>query len=239
MTDLSPSTPPLSDATLEARTQLVALGARYHRAGWLLGTSGNLSARVATPSGERVVVTASGRDKGHLGREDFVELDLDGVLVAAGDGRLRADPIATPEPGRCRPSAEASIHLALYRTRPAARVALHVHTVASTLAAADDAFPDAPATPRLTFGGLELIKGWDVWDEGAVAHLPVFPNWSQVPRIAADIEAFYRTHPDERVPALLIAAHGITAWGPDAFSANRHLEVAEFLCRVALARRGG
>lgn len=228
--------PPLSDTTRAIRAQLVALGARYHRAGWLLGTSGNLSGRVATASGERVVVTASGRDKGHLGLEDFVELDLDGALVAAGDGRLRADPVAPSGPERCRPSAEASIHLALYRTRSTARVALHVHTVASTLAVADDAFP-GPATPRLTFTGLELVKGWDLWEEGAVAHLPVFPNRPEVPAIAAEIEAFYRARPDERVPALLIASHGITAWGGDAFSANRHLEVTEFLCQVALARR--
>jgi len=229
--------PPLSDATREARAQLAALGARYHRAGWLFGTSGNLSARVATATGERIVVTASGRDKGHLGLEDFVELDLGGALIAAGDGRLRADPVAQPDGARCRPSAETSIHLALYRTRPTANVALHVHTVASTLALPDaDAPPAALRIPHLTFSGLELIKGWDLWDEGAVAHLPVFPNWPEVPRIAADVEAFYRAHPDARVPALLVAAHGITAWGPDAFSANRHLEVAEFLCQVALAR---
>lgn len=229
---------PLSDATRGARAQLVALGARYHRAGWLFGTSGNLSARVATAAGERIVVTASGRDKGHLGLEDFVELDPGGAVLAAGDGRLRADPVAQPDAARCRPSAETSIHLALYRTRPAANVVLHVHTVASTLASPDFDAPLATLQiPQLTFSGLELIKGWDLWEEGAVAHLPVFPNWPEVPRIAADVEAFYRAHPDTRVPALLIAAHGITAWGADASCANRHLEVTEFLCQVALARR--
>lgn len=241
-------TPSLTPGTLAARHQLIALGARYHRAGWLFGTSGNLSARVVTELGERIVVTASGRDKGHLGREDFVELDLAGDLLAAGydvSSDHDRDPIRPPleststAPARCRPSAEATIHLAIYRTRPDTRVALHVHTVASTLTAPDGAFAATSYTaqvPRRTFSGLELIKGWDLWDEHATAHLPIFPNWPEVPRIARDIEAFYRTYSDEPVPALLIASHGITAWGRDAFSANRHLEVTEFLCQIALAQ---
>jgi len=237
-------TPHLTPQTLEARTRLAALGARYHRAGWLMGTSGNLSARVIADDhgDDRVVVSASGKDKGELGPEDFVELDLRGEVLAAGDSGHGA---------RARPSAEASIHLALYRTRPKARVALHVHTVASTLASPD---PDAPlprplhadlaathptshGVQHLRFTGLELIKGWDLWDEGALADLPYFPNWPHVPDIAHDVERYYQHHADARVPALLIAHHGITAWGADFFSANRHLEVTEFLCQVALSRR--
>jgi len=246
-------TPSLTPGTLAARHQLIALGARYHRAGWLFGTSGNLSARVTTEldaanaaegdtATERIVVTASGRDKGHLGPEDFVELDLAGELLAAGHD-VSSDPIRGPSAAsgsaRCRPSAESTIHLAIYRTRPDTRVALHVHTVASTLTTPDGSFPASDShapVPRRTFKGLELIKGWDLWDEHAVAHLPIFPNWPEVPRIARDIEAFYRANSNEPVPALLITSHGITAWGKDAFSANRHLEVAEFLCQVALAR---
>lgn len=224
--------PALSAETLDARRELIALGARYHRAGWLFGTSGNLSARVATPGGERVVVTASGRDKGALTEEDFVELDLAGRVLAAG--------LAAGTSERARPSAEATIHLALYRTRPGARVALHVHTVASALADPDGAFAargSSEGVPHLGFSGLEIVKGWDLWEPDAVAELPVFANWPEVPRIADAIERFYRAHPEARVPALLIARHGITAWGADPATANRHLEVTEFLCQVALARR--
>jgi methylthioribulose-1-phosphate dehydratase len=214
--------PPLSEASLDARRQLVELGARYHRMGWLFGTSGNLSARFDSPMGDRFVVTASGRDKGRLTDIDFVEVDLEGTLHAAGPNG--------------RPSAETTIHLAVYRTRPDTRVALHVHTVASTLAlpTMKRAHPDQP---RIEFAGLELIKGWDLWDEGVTASLPVFPNHAHVPEIGKDIEAFYRAHPAERVPALLIATHGITAWGRSFFEANRHLEVTEFLCQTALAQR--
>jgi methylthioribulose-1-phosphate dehydratase len=211
---------PLSSESLSAREQLVEFGARYHRMGWLFGTSGNLSARFG--EGDRLVVTASGRDKGHLRIEDFVEVDLAGTLTAAGPN--------------ARPSAETTIHLAVYRTRPGSRVALHVHTVASTLAIGGSP-RQPPDQARIDFQGLELIKGWDLWDEDVTASLPVFPNHAHVPSIANDIEAFYRTHPEEKVPSLLIATHGITAWGSSFFEANRHLEVTEFLCQTALAQR--
>jgi len=216
-------TGPLTAETLPLRRALAELGARYHRLGWLFGTSGNLSARL----GDRVVLSASGLDKGALGDDDFVEVALDGTLLGSNGGK---------------PSAETSIHLALYETRPDAAVVLHVHTVASTLAEADpreapEPTSDATDVPRLRFSGLELIKGWGLWDEHAIADLPVFPNHASVPQIAAEIADFYRRHPDAAVPSLLIAAHGITAWGADPFSANRHLEVTEFLCQVALARR--
>lgn len=209
---------PLSPETLPLRRALADLGARYHRQGWLFGTSGNLSARL----NDRIVLSASGRDKGALGDDDFVEVALDGALLGSSGGK---------------PSAETSIHLALYATRPEAAVVLHVHTVASTLAEPDTGPSGEADVPRLRFGGLELIKGWGLWDEHAVADLPVFPNHASVPRIASEIATFYRQHPHEPVPALLIAAHGITAWGLDPFAANRHLEVTEFLCQVALARR--
>lgn len=213
------TTASLSAETEAARHELCELGARYHRQGWLMGTSGNLAARV----GDLVVVTASGRDKGRLTPRDFVEVTLAGELVGTAGGR---------------PSAETSIHLAILSTRPGAQVSLHVHTVSSTLAVADVRPAAPPDTARLRFFGLELIKGYDLWDEGAVADLPVFPNHASVPAIAADIERFYRAFPAEQVPSLLIASHGITAWGATAFEANRHLEVTEFLCQVALARRG-
>ncbi len=206
-----------SDASLAARRGLVSLAHRYHGAGWLLGTSGNLSARLPGPDGDfRVVVTASGKDKGALTVDDFVEIDARGAIVEAAPGE--------------RASAEASIHLAVYRTHPDVHVVLHVHTVSSTLAR-----PDGPLPGALTFRDVEMIKGWGLWAEGAEAGLPVFANHAHVPTIASEIEAFYAAGPAE-VPALLIAGHGITAWGATLFDANRHVEVTEFLCQLARAR---
>jgi len=207
---------PLSDATLAARRELVALGQRYFKLGWLFGTVGNLSARV----GDRVVITASGRHKGDLVDGDFVEVDLAGALSAAGF-----------EGGRA--SAEAAIHLAVYRTHLEATHCLHVHTVASTLIAGD---AERHGVPIVTLAGLEMLKAWDLWDEDVVAALPVFPNHADVARIGAEVEAYFGARPLPPVPALIVRGHGITAWGRGAFAANRHVEATEFLCQVARAR---
>ena len=52
----------LDSASRSQRDALVALARRYHAAGWMLGTSGNLSARFTGMSGPAVVITASGLD---------------------------------------------------------------------------------------------------------------------------------------------------------------------------------
>lgn len=209
---------PLHAASFAARRRLVELGSRYHGAGWLLGTSGNLSARFdAEHTPPRMVVTASGLDKGNITVDDFVEVDIgSGEVVAAAGGR--------------RPSAEASIHLAVYRRVRAARAVLHVHTVASTLA-----LPAGSVPGTIPFQDLEMIKGWGLWEPAAVAHLPVFTNHPDVGRIAADIERATPERPP--VPALLIAGHGLTAWGEDLDAAHRHVEITEFLCRVRVERQ--
>ena len=205
---------PLSDASLEARLGLAALAERYHGAGWMLGTSGNLSCRFAH---DRVVVTASGCDKGKLTEEDFVEVDLNGELAGTGPER--------------RPSAETSIHLAVYRSSPEVAAVLHVHTVDSTLVERGEENPTL-----LECAGLEMVKGWGIWDEGASAVLPVFRNHAQVPRIAEDVARWLETA--QSVPALIIEGHGLTAWGPDLESAHRHVEITEFLCRVLRGAAG-
>jgi len=220
---VSPPPALLSDDSLELRGLLAELGRRYHAAGWLMGTSGNLSARLPVTDrdpGERVLVTASGRHKGRLGTGDFVIVDLDGAVVAAGPN--------------ARPSAETSLHTAVYRRVPEATVALHVHTVASTLLAPD--LPgDSGAVGHAEFRDIEMIKGLDLWRSDARAALPLFANHAHVPDIAADVERYYARERD--VPSFVIRGHGITAWGDSPFTADRHLEVTEFLCRVALARR--
>ncbi|MCB9728434.1 MAG: methylthioribulose 1-phosphate dehydratase [Deltaproteobacteria bacterium] len=203
----------LDEASRASRLRLVELATRYHAAGWMLGTSGNLSARFhGTDGRSRAVLTASGCDKGRLGPEDFVEVDLDGRVHAAGPQR--------------KPSAETSIHLAVYQRLPDVAAVHHVHTVASTLAR-----PATGGVPgEITFEGLEMIKGWGLWEPGAAAPLPVFPNHAHVPDIARDLGSWLDT--PRPVPAMLIAGHGITAWGRTPEDALRHVEITEFLCRV-------
>jgi methylthioribulose-1-phosphate dehydratase len=205
----------LRPESLAARRALAALARRFHQAGWLYGTSGNLSARITAGTEPWLVITASGRDKGDLGEEGFVETDLDGKLVRAGS----ADD---------RPSAEVAIHGAIYGSIAGAGAVLHVHTVASSLVR-----PVGPLPGTLVFQGLEMLKGWGLWEPDARAELPVFPNHPEVPRIAREVRAWLCE--PRPAPALVVAGHGITAWGTSIGDAARHLEVAEFLCQVARA----
>ena len=195
----------------DMRQRLIAEATRFHARGWMPATSGNLSLR--DDADGAIAITASGVDKGELEESDILLLDSNGA------------PLEIP-PGK-RPSAETSIHLAIYRQIPDTGAVFHVHTVASTLASLDAPADGSP--PLLSFEGLELIKGYDIWEPGARAPLPVFPNHADVPRIAEDVEAFLQT--PARVPAFLIRGHGITAWGDTVEAARRHLEVTEFLCR--------
>ena len=83
----------------------------------MAGTAGNLSLRLGDGS---CWITASGKAKGSLGSEDFLRVAPDGEVLARG----RADDL---------PSAETSIHQAIYALFPDAAACLHVHTVASNL----------------------------------------------------------------------------------------------------------
>ena len=212
----------LSPASEALRNDLVALAHRYHAAGWMLGTSGNLSARFEGPDGPAFVITASGLDKGALSLQDFVEVNLDGVMIGRGDNR--------------KPSAETSIHTAAYNALPAANAVLHVHSVASTELGRRHG-TEAP----IHLADLEMLKGWGMWTPGAQAELPVFENHAEVPRIATELADWLTKtrHEADSVapaPAMLIAGHGLTAWGASLDEAHRHVEITEFMCRVGLAR---
>jgi len=210
----------LDDASLSARKRLVELATRYHATGWMLGTSGNLSARYEGEKGPAFVITASGLDKGTLGVEDFVELNIEGELIGSGPGK--------------RPSAETSIHQAIYATQPDAQAALHVHSVASTELGLVHGTDKA-----LRLSELEMLKGWGFWEPGARAELPIFANHPDVPLIAKELAEWLRSPIKEdahKAPAMLIAGHGMTAWGCNLDEAHRHVEITEFMCRVSLER---
>src|SRR5262245_48951846 len=82
-------TPPSQDADSLRRARLEAtaelretIDALYGR-GWALGTSGNFSV-VLSRSPLRLLITASGRDKGRLSGDDFLVVDHEGRPIEAG-----------------------------------------------------------------------------------------------------------------------------------------------------------
>ena len=58
--------------------QLRECGQLFHRRGWSVGTSSNYSV-VLSQSPIDLIVTASGKDKGRLERQDFVRVGADGA----------------------------------------------------------------------------------------------------------------------------------------------------------------
>lgn len=209
--DTADHRPPLA----EQGRAIAATARQLYDRGWMPGTAGNISVR----AGDDALVTASGLSKGELTERDTV---LIGV----------ADTVARPGQNR-KPSAETSIHTAVYRTRAAGAV-VHVHSPFATALATTAARPgDAVTTLRIT--GYELLKGFGLRDPSTV-DVPVFPNWPDVPRIGADIETYLRDNPTAP-PILFITGHGITTWGDTLAQARDRAECLEALCEL-IARTG-
>ncbi|WP_327093365.1 S-methyl-5-thioribose-1-phosphate isomerase [Nocardia vinacea] len=187
--------------------------------GWMPGTAGNISVR----TGDTAVITGSGLSKGELTGADMVTVRI-------------ADSAPTPNQQR-KPSAETTIHTAVYRTTGAAAV-VHIHPPYATAAATRSSSSDALTTLRIT--DYELIKGLVAKEPDGtyptVLDLPVFPNWSEVTRIGADIEAYLLENPTA-APVLAIAGHGITTWGDNLSQARDRAECLEALCEL-VARTG-
>ncbi len=101
----------------DPRLSLVAAARRFYQLGWMLGTAGNLSAKVDDHS---FWITASGKSKGKLTEQDFVRVELTGKVreLAHRDNR---------------PSAETSIHQVIYCLFPQAQACYHVHSVEANL----------------------------------------------------------------------------------------------------------
>lgn len=191
----------------DLRDALAAHGRDFYQRGWMLGTAGNLSARL--PDGS-VWVTASGAPKGRLTRDHFVLMAVDGTVIHAPPG--------------ARPSAETSLHQAIYTWDPAQQACLHVHTVSANLASrlADG---DLPLPP------IEMLKGLGVWEHEPSLRAPVFDNLLDVPAIGRAVSARFAHDPPD-VPFFLIRDHGITVWGESLDQAAHRVEIVAFVLDV-------
>ena len=96
--------------------QLIAVGRKAVQAGLVIGSGGNLSARL--PGADECVVTCSGSALDELTPEQF-------SVVGIADGGVRG--------GHPVPSSEVPLHLATYRVRPDANALVHLHPQTSVL----------------------------------------------------------------------------------------------------------
>lgn len=201
--------------------QLRDCGRLFHQRGWSVGTSSNYSVVVdADPA--RLIVTASGRDKGQLSRLDFVEVGPDG------------NPVQSDQP---KSSAETMLHVVLADHRcwedlknpdgpkRASGSILHTHGIWGTLLS-DHFFNDG----GIEFSGYEMLKGLEGIKTHQATHwLPIFDNTQDIAALAAEVADVLANNPEKMTHGFLIRNHGLYTWGRDVFSARRHVEIYEFL----------
>ncbi len=202
-------------------------GADFHRRGWSLATSSNYSV-VLSRDPLRLLITASGKDKGRLGEGDFLLID--------GDANPAEE---TPH----RPSAEALLHTTIVRgVGPGGPVGgpvgcvLHTHSIAATVLS--QRFAGAGG---LTLQGYEMLKALEgVSTHEASVRLEIFPNTQHMPDLARVLAERLRDPAAPLRRGFLMSGHGLYAWGRDLGEARRHVEGIEFLLAVALeATRAG
>jgi methylthioribulose-1-phosphate dehydratase len=190
---------------------LQELGAWCYQRGWSLGTSSNFSL-VVDRDPLRLVITASGRDKGRLQPGDFTVVNEQGHSVF---------------PGMPTPSAETLLHVAAVRELGVNAV-LHTHSVWSTLLS-DLYF----ASGSVELAGYEMLKGLN----GLATHqtsvsVPIFDNTQDMPVLAERLTGHWREGDRGRQWGFLLRGHGLYTWGRTLAEARRHLEVLEFLFEV-------
>ncbi len=198
-------------ATADAAAELIQTGADFHRRGWSLATSSNYSVRLSTDP-LRLLITASGKDKGRLTPADFVVVDGQGACV---------------EPGPLRPSAETLLHVVAAQ-QPEVGAVLHTHSVWGTVLSLH--FADAG---ELVLEGYEMLKGLEgIGTHQSRLRFPIVSNTQDMPTLAWEI-ADRMQDPDSALRhGYLIAGHGLYTWGRTVAEARRQVEALEFLFEV-------
>lgn len=196
----------MSANVTEISEELVSVARGFHARGWLMGTSGNLSA-VVEREPLQLAITASGIDKGALKTEQVLLIDDHVQLVNQTAGK---------------PSDESLLHVRIVKERGAGAV-LHTHSIWNTIFS--DVYADEGG---VRIEGYEMLKGLS----GVRTHehsewLPIVDNSQDMPALADTISKTLTEH--ESAHGFLIKRHGLYAWGDDLAQAKRHVEILEFL----------
>ena len=196
----------MSDRFAEIASSLAAVARGFHARGWLLGTSGNLSA-VVQREPLRLAMSPSGVDKGELKPEQLLSIDENARVVSGHSGK---------------PSDETLLHLRIVKERGAGAV-LHTHSVWNTM------LSDLhTADGGVGIEGYEMLKGL----QGVRTHehsewLPIVENSQDMPALAETIAQTLNKH--KAAHGFLVRRHGLYTWGETVAQAKRHIEIFEFL----------
>ena len=227
----------MSENVREIVGGLVSVARVFYARGWLMGTSGNLSA-VVEHEPLRLAITASGVDKGELKPEQVLLVDENVQVLSGARGRpgFTSEPNSKSESASTKkPSDESLLHVRIVKERGAGAV-LHTHSIWNTI------FSDLHAEEGgVRIEGYEMLKGL----AGVRTHdhsewLPIVENSQDMPALANTISK--TLNQDKSVHGFLIRRHGLYAWGDNLTEAKRHVEILEFLLetmgRTAMIKRG-
>ena len=190
----------------ELAVSLAAIAKGFHGRGWLLGTSGNLSA-VVQREPLRLAMSPSGIDKGELTPDQLLSIDENARIVSEHGGK---------------PSDESLLHIKIVKERGAGAV-LHTHSIWNTI------LSDLYASDGgITIAGYEMLKGL----EGVRTHehsewLPIIDNSQDMPALAELVGQTLKETPATH--GFLLRRHGLYSWGDTLAQAKRHIEILEFL----------
>jgi arylformamidase len=181
--------------------------ARFCRVTWDRGLVSAAGGNISARLGETdtFLVTPSGLALRDTTPEDLVTIDLEGRKLAG--------------PERYKPSKESLMHTAIYKARPATRAVAHLHP------------PHA-----IAFGIRgEPIPLVTVTSEERLHLTPVVAPASSGSRELADgVAAVIATAPPD-TQVLLLARHGVIAWGGSVQQACDIADLAEYTARIAIA----
>lgn len=191
---------------MELAGGLASVAKGFHARGWLLGTSGNLSA-VVQREPLRLAMSPSGVDKGELTADQVLAIDEDAKIVSEHVGK---------------PSDESLLHIRIVKERGAGAV-LHTHSIWNTI------LSDLYASDGgVTIEGYEMLKGL----QGVRTHehtewLPIVENSQDMPALADMVGKTLNEH--KAAHGFLLRRHGLYSWGESLAQAKRHIEILEFL----------
>lgn len=212
----------------DLRDQLAHVGLDVVRAGLVVGSGGNLSARA--PGADACWVTATGTWLDRLERSSFARVRIPDATVLAASPAAPAGPppssavLAAAVPPRAVPpcavpTSELALHLAIYRVRPDVNAVVHLHPQTVLLLDALDEHIRLVTTDH-AFYLREVVRTPFRMPGGAA--------------LADEVAAAVRGG----VNAVVLAHHGCSVLGPTVELAHkraRYLEEAALLTYRALA----
>ncbi len=121
--------------------EILEIGRRVYNRGFVAANDGNLSVRV---DNDKFLITASGKSKGFLTREDILLCDLEGNILA-GEGK---------------PSSETKMHIMVYKERADINGICHAHPVYGTTFAVAGIPMDEPILVEVivSIGKIPLVE---------------------------------------------------------------------------------